>query len=512
MVLLRDKIKRDTFMVSKLCGMLSRGDLKDNHPQQRPSGQWDVTTRDNFIVTVINNEDFDSIKICEQLTDNGIVLWLIDGLQRSSTIEAYKSGKFKLGKNIDPYMYEYQELVKDESGKMKYQNISYDLRGKAYKDLPEKIKEEFDNCPVMVVKHLDCSDKEICRHIVRYNSGKPMSNAHKIVAYMHNTAKPIKDLSNHGFFNDCANLPVVADKNGTVNQIVSESVMAINFFENWNKDAKKIGNHLNENATEEMFETFKNYLDRLIKIVDSKTGKLFTKKNAMLFFMLFDKFNKLGLDDSRFQEFLKDLDKLENKKMEVKNKYEIVAGEEKTNFVSLAQLNKLRAVKDKGIIIDKLHILEVIMNTYFENELNKEIITENAEIEEVVSFVDSANCSKNTDSENVVVDSVNDMTLEEFVKNNVPDVIDDDVEFFDMIANDCSDCLCESSWILDDANRSAYVAIVGYAVREEREDDLLEWLPEFDKSKLLVSNQEELFFLMKKSFDSFGIGSVKVSA
>ena len=95
MILLRDKIKRDTYMVSKLCGMLSRGDLKDNHTQQRPSGQWDVTTRDNFIVTVINNEDFDSIKICEQLTDNGIVLWLIDGLQRSSTIEAYKSGKFK---------------------------------------------------------------------------------------------------------------------------------------------------------------------------------------------------------------------------------------------------------------------------------------------------------------------------------------------------------------------------------------------------------------------------------
>lgn len=504
MVLLRDKIKRDTYMVSKLCGMLSRGDLKDNHPQQRPSGQWDVTTRDNFIVTVINNEDFDSIKICEQLTDNGIVLWLIDGLQRSSTIEAYKSGKFKLGKNIDPYMYEYQELVKDESGKMKYQNISYDLRGKAYKDLPEKIKEEFDNCPVMVVKHLDCSDKEVCRHIVRYNSGKPMSNAHKIVAYMHNTAKPIKDLSNHGFFNDCANLPVVADKNGTVNQIVSESVMALNFFENWNKDAKKIGNHLNENATEEMFETFKNYLDRLIKIVDSKSGKLFTKKNAMLFFMLFDKFNKLGLDDSRFQEFLKDLDKLENEKMEVKNKYEIVAGEEKTNFVSLAQLNKLRAVKDKGIIIDKLHILEVIMNTYFENELNKEVVKE----EETVSSVDSTNCCSHIDCENIVDDNTNDTDIVEFIKNNVQDVIDEDVEFFDMVANDISDSLVEDSWILDDVNRNAYVAIVGYAVREDNEDKLREWLPIFERNKLHTLGQSELFMLMKNSFDNFCLEKV----
>ena len=49
MKLLRDKIKRDTYMVSKLSGMINRGDLRDNHPQQRKSGQWDNNTRDNFI-------------------------------------------------------------------------------------------------------------------------------------------------------------------------------------------------------------------------------------------------------------------------------------------------------------------------------------------------------------------------------------------------------------------------------------------------------------------------------
>ena len=91
MELLRDKIKRDTYMVSKLCNMIARGDLRDNHPQQRKSGQWSKETRDNFIVTVIKNEDFDPIKICEQLTDKGIVLWLIDGLQRSTTIENYNA-------------------------------------------------------------------------------------------------------------------------------------------------------------------------------------------------------------------------------------------------------------------------------------------------------------------------------------------------------------------------------------------------------------------------------------
>ena len=62
MKLLRDKIKRDTYMCSKVCNMIERGDLRENHPQQRKSGQWNVETRDNFIVTVIKNEDFDPIR------------------------------------------------------------------------------------------------------------------------------------------------------------------------------------------------------------------------------------------------------------------------------------------------------------------------------------------------------------------------------------------------------------------------------------------------------------------
>ena len=37
---------------------------------------------------------------------------------------------------------------------------------------------------------------------VRYNSGRPMVVAQRISAYMHNTAKYVKELSGHAFFND----------------------------------------------------------------------------------------------------------------------------------------------------------------------------------------------------------------------------------------------------------------------------------------------------------------------
>jgi len=390
MKLLRDKIKRDTYMVSKLSNMVSRGDLRDDHPQQRKSGQWTNNTRDNFIVTILKNEDFDPIKICEQLTEQGVVLWLIDGLQRSTTIANFKAGKFALGRKIDPYIIEYQEAVKGKDGEITYENVSFDLRGKAYKDLPEKLKEDFDNCPVDVVKHLDCTDEEVGRHIVRYNSGRPMVAAQKIAAYMYNTAKYVKELSGHAFFNDCANYSQTADKNGTVDKVVSETIMGLNFFDTWNKDARKIGKHLNDNATEDMFSRFGDYLDRLLEVITPQTGKLFSSKNALIWFMLFDRFTKMGLPDKEFQLFLEHYDEFKKVKVKVSHEYMLVKGSgEYTDTLSFAELDGCKSTKDKGVIEDKLHILETVMNDFLHNNSKESINAIDIINEYTNAFVDS---------------------------------------------------------------------------------------------------------------------------
>lgn len=375
MQLLRDKIKRDTYMCKKICDMIKRGDLRDDHPQQRKSGQWDKETRDNFIVTVIKNEDFDPVKICEQLTDKGVVLWLIDGLQRSTTIENYKSGRFALGRNIDPYTVEYQEacldkqgkIIRNEDGDIIYENIVYDLRGKSYCELPDKLKEDFDNCPVSVVKHLDCSDKEVGRHIIRYNSGSQMKPSQKMTTYMYNTAGYVKQLSGHAFFNDCANYSESMDRNGMIDKVVSEVIMGLNFFDRWNKNAKKIGSCLNEHASKEMFDHFKGYLDRLLVVVTPQAGQLFTPKNALIWFMLFDRFDKMGYADGEFGQFLEHFDEFKNKKIKVSRKYELKQKSgEYTNVLSFAELDAGKSTKDKGVIEDKLHILEELLKEYLQ--------------------------------------------------------------------------------------------------------------------------------------------------
>ena len=206
--------------------------------------------------------------------------------------------------------------------------------------------------------------------------------------------------------------------------------MGINFFESWkSKDAKKMGKFLNENATEDMFNKVENYLDDLLEVVTPDVGtKLFDTKNAAISFMLYDRFKNLGFSKEVFGEFLSTYETFKDVKVEVKREYKIKKGsDEKTNVISFAQINDCNSTKDKGIMEDKLHILETIMNNYLhinKEETNEEIICVSEENEEV--------------------------DYKEFIKANVEDIIDSDIYEVQMVANDVSEVLDSEHWMLSE--------------------------------------------------------------
>ena len=183
MDLVRDKRVKDALMNSTVQNMFERGELRKDHPLQRKPGRWSSGERDGLIAAVLKDEDIDCIKVCEQLTGHGVVLWVIDGLQRLATLNAYFNGGFKLGKNVEFPMVSYQsvkrdvngDIIKDEYGNYDYELVAYDLRGKFYSDLPVELKEKFNNYKIDMVKHLDCTDEEIGYHIRRYNRQKTMN-------------------------------------------------------------------------------------------------------------------------------------------------------------------------------------------------------------------------------------------------------------------------------------------------------------------------------------------------
>lgn len=295
---------------------------------------------------------------------------------------------------------------------------------------------------------------------------------------MHNTAKYVKELSGHAFFNDCANYSGTADKNGTVDKVVSETIMGLNFFDVWNKDAKKIGKYLNDNATEDMFDNFGIYLDRLLNVITPQTGKLFSSKNAFIWFMLFDRFSKKGLLDNKFQLFLENYEELKKIRVKVSHDYKLVKGsDEYTNNLSFAELDGCKSTKDKGVIEDKLHILETVMNQFLhiENKEEKEVMND----------------------QNITAIDI----LKEYVNNAVDE---EEVELYEMMANDFSETIDDiNSEFLSEANRASFVALVGYADQIGKSQLLNDWLPGYEKKRELIINQKKNFLHMKNDFEHY---------
>ena len=242
----------EPILCSSLCAMAERGDIRDDFFLQREAEQWSNEDRDNFIVTVLLNEKFNPLIICEEYTSYGIMLWIIDGLQRFTYLRKFKAGGFKIGNNIEPEEVIYQEakkdengaFVKDEYGNPVYEKVTFSLKNKGYEDLPKVLQERFDNCAVPITKHFKCDREQIARHLRRYNRGTKMRPAQILLTRMAQIGNHIKNLAEHDFWSDKANYSPTFHKNGRINQIIAENIMALNFWDDWTKNAKKMGQYL----------------------------------------------------------------------------------------------------------------------------------------------------------------------------------------------------------------------------------------------------------------------------
>lgn len=471
MDLVRDKRVKDALMNSTIQNMFSRGQLRKDHPLQRKPGRWNDSDRDGLIATVLKNEDIDSIKVCEQLTPNGVILWVIDGLQRLTTLDLYVNNGFKLGKNLEFPIITYQSakrdqngnIIKDEYGNYDYELVEYDLRGKYYNDLPVDLKERFNNYKIDMVKHLDCTDEEIGYHIRRYNKQKSMNVSENAVTYMDSIAKEVKrvSLNNRFFKNDI--YKELERNNGTIERIVTESVMCMFHLDKWQKQSKKMGGFLNKNSSRQEFDKLNENLNRLEAVYDDCFTNIFTVKDSFIWFTLFDKFTVYNISDSRFVDFIKE--------------FNLSLSSKKVNGQAFYEIDKNKSTKDKGVISLKLEILETLMNEFLHIEVEDE--------------TDNGNCT--TENESFIADVLN-MDMEKVI---------DEMEVY----NETLDSLTEKtirdgSKLLNIENRKSLLALVAYSY--ERDVDLDEWLEQYAaKNNMYFPDQRKNFLHMKKDFINY---------
>lgn len=441
--------RKKTFTMSQYTENVNEGYITNNFKTQR-FPKWKPIV-DGLAVTILNDDYIAPIILAEN--EDGQTQ-IVDGGSRTAAYMMIRCGNYKIKSSVEDPIIKYKSMSRDKNGKVTWTDATFDIRNKTYEQFPKELQKAFDEYQVETVIH-ECDSETVAKYLRRYNIHTGMNANEKMFIYLPKFADEVREITNRDFFIHNSVFTDSEKEKGLLERVVSESVMTMFYLDKWNKNGKKLASFLDNNAKKDDFEILNRNITRLENIVTEETKSLFNNKNTFIWLALFNKFTKLGLDDVMFADFLNAfINNLRHKSIDGK---------------LFDNVDESGSTKDKRVIEDKLHILETLMNEFL--HINEE------DVEEI--------------------------DYKEFLKANVEDIIDGDIEEIQMVANDVSEELDEDSWMLSERNYPAYLAIVGLAFRKEMEDKLKEWIQIYVGNNQFIRNQQEAFLHMKKSFETY---------
>ena len=114
------KIRKQTYSLDQYLKLMNVETIRTDQECQRLSGQWTPNMVNELIATVLTDGYMPPIILGEE-TVNGITKqWIIDGLQRSSSLSLFRYANSKITKNLDEYMVTQKGMKRERSfGKMR---------------------------------------------------------------------------------------------------------------------------------------------------------------------------------------------------------------------------------------------------------------------------------------------------------------------------------------------------------------------------------------------------------
>lgn len=355
------KIRKQTYSLDQYLKLMKAETIRSDQECQRLSGQWNANMINELIATVLTDNYIPPIILGEEVS-NGITKdYIIDGLQRSSTLLLFKYANTKITKSLDEYMVTYQRKVLDENGNVKrdasneiiWENVQYDIRNKTYELLPDELKDRFNEYQIEVAIHQDCDTTEISKLVRKYNNHVAMNQAQKAFTYMDTFAREIRDLTENKFFLDVYTCSRNDRKNGTLERVVGDMVILCNYPDQYKKDTKQGFKWLNENGAISDFQSVSDLLTRLTASMENtkEIRALFNSKHTHIFVSAFKAFTELGYEDSEFGKFLE--------------WFAIGGSETSIDGNTWDELGVDRSTRDASVVHKKIDYLVALMGQYF---------------------------------------------------------------------------------------------------------------------------------------------------
>lgn len=466
-----EPIREHTYSLSAYLDAVKDEDIREDQDVQRLSGQWDSSMINELVYTVLTKDYILPIILGEEDLEGGTTqLWTVDGVQRTTSLMLFRYGNIKITSSMTEShkIIEYQvrrmddngHYLKDDDGNFIYETRTFNLVNKTFDMLPKELQKEFDKFQIKTVIHQHCTMEKISELVRRYNNHKAMNAAQTAFTYVDKFARRIRSIAEHKFFIEGEGFSEKEKKNGAYERVICETVMTMFHIEDWQKQAKKMGIFLNDNACDAEFDEMSNLLDRAFELDLMKFKQLFNTKDTFIWLGLFHRFNRFDLPDYKFVEFIEAfIEELHSK---------VVDG------ISFDEINSNRATKDKNVIKGKLSLLKSLMKEF----MHIEDMRNEVEVFSVEKFI--------ADTTGIPIENVQ-----------------IDLEFYKEILSDLEESgIKVESKLRDEQNRPSLLALVAYSINNDI--DLDKWLEEYAKNNnTYFVDQTKNFLHMKKDLERY---------
>lgn len=460
---------------------------------------WSNEMINNLIYSTVSPKRIyiPNIILAEEKREDGLTTtYVVDGGQRTEALRRFVFDGHKISKSIRNRYVTYQgnkldkngKPMRDENGKLIKEIKTFDLVNKTYNDFPPELKKRMRSCQLSAAIYQECTPEDTCDLVMLYNSTIPMNVSQKAFTYIGTFADKIKRIKdNNRFLKDCTMLNELDKKKGIWERVIIECVMAMFHLEEWKKAPRDICKYLNENGTEEEFDTLNKYFNMLIPYADkldhTEVAELFVSKDFMAWMTLMKRALDEGVSPENFGKFLIAFNDMK---------------EIKVNDTDWIEIEQDKHTKDKKVIQQKIDYLHTLLVDFLHIKENKP--NEDAESE---SIKDSSENSEGEESAIIGVDDRINQNDIDFVHTHVNEKVDpDDIEFY----NECLQDTKVSANVYQQC-KTALIALMVYAAQNNQDQEFEQWIGEYQNADdEYSSNQGINFRFMKRDFENFLVG------
>lgn len=437
---------------------------------------WTNESINNLIYSAVSQKIcIPNLILAEENKSAVTITYVVDGGHRGEALRRFKYSGYKITSTIrNPFVTynrkkldENGKIMRDEYGDIIWETMEFDLRKKTYDDLPPELKRQFNKCPLMATIYQDCTSEDTSMLVNLYNNHVAMNPSQKALTYIGKFANEIKRIKDSSvFLKDGTALTENEKHKGIWERVISESVMAVFYLNEWKKDPKKMCDFLNNNSSIEEFKKIEEYFNRIApysdKIDNKEVANLFVSKDMAVWMMVFDNFAQYGLEDSKFGEFL--------------NEFVLNMKEIEVDGITWNDLDMDKHTKDKSVLEHKVNHITYLMKNFLHIK-DKKIV-------------------ENTDN---TLEQEDDVLT--FCKETVSGEIEaEDVELYsDMV----DDCVKIDSPIYQGC-KNALIGLMGFAIRQDKDEEFEDWIKDYQNEKANFSPSQKVnFAYMKNDFNNY---------